>query len=166
MFIRSSDHNYSLHTKSVFRQDWLKAFWTAVACSVFPFMTHGKQSGECTWRRMSLSLRNLYKCKQVVCCYLCVLFMYLCICVLLCYSCTVVVACLFVCSLFCTDVIILLFISWSRKQVNCFVFRAFIWYFNNTISTYVTITFSIIANSWYSYSCFTAAFVWNVVWKN
>ena len=47
-----------------------------VSCSILPFISHGKQSNECTSRRISLPSRNLYKCKQV--------------------ACNVVVACLFV----------------------------------------------------------------------
>ena len=87
---RSSNHNYSL----------LNYFWFPVACSVLPLISQSKQSDECTWRRMSLPLRNLYKCKQVVHCYLCILFtlsfalllpVYLFIPFL---YCTVVVACL------------------------------------------------------------------------
>ena len=38
----------------------------AVACSFLSFILQGELSDECTWRRISLSLRNLYKCKQIV----------------------------------------------------------------------------------------------------
>ena len=72
-----------LHKQRVFTQDWLNSFWIAVAFSFLPFTLHGKQSIECTWRRMSLPLRNLYKCKQV--------------------ACSVVVACLLVYPLFYTE---------------------------------------------------------------
>ena len=48
----------------VFTRDWPNSFWTPVACSVLPFISHDKQSYECAWRRMFLPSRNLYKCKQ------------------------------------------------------------------------------------------------------
>ena len=44
----------------------LEYFRIAVACSVLPFISQGKQSDECTWRSMPLPSQNLYKCKQVV----------------------------------------------------------------------------------------------------
>ena len=89
---------------------------------------------QCTWRRMSLPCRNLYKCKQV--------------------ACSVVVACLLVYPLFfilhfvvaClllhahfyyTDVVaIFLFIRWL---FIIFVFRAFVYHFKNTINIFVTV---------------------------
>ena len=45
------------------------------ACSVLPFVSHGKQD-ECTWRRLSLTSRNLYNCKQVACSVVVVCFVY------------------------------------------------------------------------------------------
>ena len=44
--------------------DWLNSNWITVACCVLPFISHDQQSDECTWRRMFLPSRNLYKCKQ------------------------------------------------------------------------------------------------------
>ena len=48
-------------------QDWLNNFWITVACYILLFLSLGKQSDKCTWRRLSLAWRNLYKCKQVAC---------------------------------------------------------------------------------------------------
>ena len=59
------NHNYSLHMQHVFTQEELNSFSIAYVYSALSFISHTKQSNECTWRRMSLLLRNLYKCKQV-----------------------------------------------------------------------------------------------------
>ena len=110
---RSSSHNYSLFTQRVFTQDWQNSNWITVACSVLPFISYhkGQQSDACTCMRMSL--RNLYKCKQIV------YFVYV-------HLCRVVVACLFVYPLFlyCTLLLLvyffvpLLFLCWRC----CYIF--------------------------------------------
>ena len=79
MFVRSftrrpSNYNYSLYTQRLFTQGWLNYFWIAITYSVLSSISQGKQSEEFTWRWMSLPLRNLYKCKQTVYCYFCILF--------------------------------------------------------------------------------------------
>ena len=50
---------------SSYKSDWI-VFEIAIACSVLPFIWQSKQSNECTWCRISVPSRNLYKCKQVV----------------------------------------------------------------------------------------------------
>ena len=67
--------NFSLYTQLVFTQDcflnsrvlfthyWPNSNWITVACCVLPFISPDHQSDECTWRRMLLTSRNLYKCK-------------------------------------------------------------------------------------------------------
>ena len=121
---RSSNHNYYLHAQRVFTQDWLNSFWITFACYVLRFLLQTKQSNECTWRRMNLPSRNLYKCKQV--------------------TCSVVVACLLVYSLFILMLLLyfcflrFIFICWSCNPV-IFVFGNFVYHFNNTISIFVRI---------------------------
>ena len=109
-------------------QDWLNSFWIT-ACFVLHFIYQWKQSDECSWRRMSLPSRNLYKCKQVVYCYLCILF-----------TLSLLIFYLFIPSFY-TDVIFL-FIIWSCKQDHCFVFVAFVYHFNNTYSIFVIIFYN------------------------
>ena len=89
-------------------------------CRCLPFISHGKQSNESTWRRMSLPCRNPYKCKRV--------------------ACSVVVTCLLVISaffilhfvyflipLFYTDAVVamFLFIRWSCQQAHYLCFWSF-----------------------------------------
>ena len=74
---KSSNHNYSLHMQIVFTQDWLNSFLIPIECSVLPFISQGKQSDECGWRRMSFFA--FAKSLQIkICClcygYLCILF--------------------------------------------------------------------------------------------
>ena len=146
---RSSNHNYSLHTEGLFTQDWLNSFWIAIVCSVLSFSSQGKQSDECTWRRMSLPSRNLYTCKQVVsvivaCIFSLRLSLQSCCCLFTCLFpfYTALCCCLFTSlSLFYTDVVaIFLFIRWSCKQVHCVCFLSFcLFVSNNTISIFVII---------------------------
>ena len=132
MFSKSLNHNYSLHTQRVFTQDWLNSFWTSASCSVLPFLSHGKQSNECTWRRMSLPSKHLYKCKQV--------------------ACSVIVACLFVSPFFVVLQFVVaclllnlffilmllpyfcLFVDHVNKSI-IFAFGAFVYHFCNNIMT-------------------------------
>ena len=124
---RSSNNNYSLHMQRVFTQDWLNSFWIAVVCSVLLFISLGKAFW---WRRISLPLRNLYKCKQFFHCYClwvfflllslqscCCLFTFTCLApfiILHCWCC--LFTCLLVYPLFYIDVVaIFLFIHWSCK---------------------------------------------------
>ena len=136
---RSSNHNYSLHTQRVFTQGWLNSFWIAVAYAVLPFISHGKQSDECTWSRMSLPSQNLYNCKH-------------------CHNCRLqrVSACLLLNSPFFILMLLLLayffipfsilklllYFCLSFSYVNkfiIFVFGAFVYNFKNTISIFVII---------------------------
>ena len=131
---RSSNQNSFLHTQRVCIQDWLNSFWIAVTCSVLRFISNDKQCDEYTWKRMSLPSRYLYKCKQVGFCNLCILFTLS----LQCYCCLFTCLPLF---FYYTDVVaIFLFIRWSCNQAHCFVFEAFVYHFNNTISIFVAIS--------------------------
>ena len=116
----------------IFTQDWLYSFWIAIVCSGLPFISHGKLSDECTWRRMSLPSRNLYKCKQV--------------------ACNVIVTCLFVYPLFlyCTllllvyfffpyfVLILLLYFCLLVSHGNTLFIIVFVYHFKNNISIFVT----------------------------
>ena len=53
---------------------WLNSFWITVSCSVLHFISQGNKFNECCFIRMSAPLRNLYKCRQVLYCYFCILF--------------------------------------------------------------------------------------------
>ena len=122
MFVRSSNHNFSLDMQCAFTQDWLNSFWIAVTYALSCFL----------YRKVSsLNLLNLYKCKQVFFryCSLCILFRFiLTVLLLLVY--------LFIPFFYADVVAIFLFICWSCKQVHCFVSGAFV---NNTISIFVII---------------------------
>ena len=81
------------------KTDWILSDFI-IAYYVISFISHGKESTKCTWRRMSLPLWNLYKCKQV--------------------------AFLLLYPIFYTDVVaIFLFISWLCKQAHYFCFWRF-----------------------------------------
>ena len=78
-------HNVSSH-----KTEWILSEppLPALPCR---FISQTKQSNECTWSRMSLPLRNIYKCKQVACsvvvaCLLINPFLYWCCCFLFVYS--------------------------------------------------------------------------------
>ena len=97
-----------------------KTVWI-LSCSVFLFIMQDKHSNICSWRRMSMPLGYLYKCKQVACSVVVACFVYPI------FFCTALYCCLFTSlSLFIyTDVVaILLFIRWSYKQVQYFCFLA------------------------------------------
>ena len=115
---------------------------------LLPFIAHGKQSNECTWRRMALPLHNLYKCKQVGCSVVVACFIYQLFFILHC-----VVACLllnprmllllvyFFIPFFYTDVVAIfcLFVDHVNKFFHYFCFGAFVYHFKNSISIFVTI---------------------------
>ena len=61
--------DWILSEPHVFTQDWPNFYWINISYSVLPFISQSTQSDKCTWRRMFLPSRNLYKCKQVVCFY-------------------------------------------------------------------------------------------------
>ena len=60
-----------LHTQRVFTQDWLNPFWVIIAFCVLLFISHGKQSDECTKRRRSLSSITVNKLFIVICVFCC-----------------------------------------------------------------------------------------------
>ena len=85
-------------------------------------------SDECTWRRVSLPSRNLYT-------YVNKLFIVICVFYLRC-PCSVVLDCLLVYPLLFILMLLLyfcLFVDHVNKSI-IFVFGAFVYYFNNTIS--------------------------------
>ena len=92
------------------------------------------RSDECIWKRISLPLRNLHRCKQVVyAIVVCVFCLHL---SLQCFYCLFTSLSL----LFYTDVVsIFWFIRWSCKQVHCFVFVAFVYHFRSNISIFLTL---------------------------
>ena len=116
----------------VITQDWLNSFWIAIACFVLHFIARSVSSlmnvleRECLWlREISINVNKLFTVVCVFC---------------LCPPCSIVVACLLVYPLFYTDAVaIFFFIRSLCKQVHCFVLRTFVYYFNNTISIFVTI---------------------------
>ena len=149
-------------TRVVLTHDLLNFNCNTESCSVSPFISHDQQSDECTRRRICLPLRNLYKCKQALycvfclrsslkncCCYLSAIFIlhFVIGCLFLnsfLYFYTALCCCLFI-SLspyfFYADVVVI-FLFISCKHVNkhiIFVFGAFVYYFKNTISFFVTI---------------------------
>ena len=111
-------------TSELFHTGLTESFF-AVECSVLQRASRNKQSDECTWRRMALPSRNLFKCKQVwwwvgvacllvICCFMLILLMYFC-----------------------------LFIDHVNKPVIS-VFGTSVYRFKNTISIFVTILISYI----------------------
>ena len=99
----------------VFAHDWRNSNGLTIACSVLPFISHDQQPDECTWRRIFLTSRNLYKCKQA--------------------AGIVVVAC-FNSFFWCST---LLLVVYHVNKLIIFVFAAFVYHFQNTISIFVTI---------------------------
>ena len=149
---RSSNHNYSLHTQRVFTQVWPSPFWPAVASSILPFISHGKQFDECSWRRISLPSRNLYNCKQVACSIVVTSFvlfrhflyrtsLLLVYFLIPLFYTDVVVVCLLLYALFISIMLLLyfcLFVDHVKKPI-IFSFGTFVYYFKNTISIFVTL---------------------------
>ena len=101
------------------KTDWFISELPLLALSC-PFISQTEESNKCTWRRISLPFRNLYKCKQV--------------------TCNVVVACLLLNRLF-TQMLLLysgLFADHVNKPI-ILIFKAFVYHFKNIIPILVTI---------------------------
>ena len=105
---RSSNHNYSLRIQYVFTQGWLNSFWTAVSCTILPFIA------------LHLPLWNLYKCKQVAC-----------YCLFTCLFAVFILHFVVVCLLlnpfivYADVVAIFLFVLWLCKEAYYFCFCSF-----------------------------------------
>ena len=123
----------------------LTEFFLNFRCLLLSFISHGKQSNECTCRKVSLPSRNLCKCKQVACSVVvtclfayphflyCFLFLPV---YFLVHSFIPMFCCLFT-PLYHFFILMLLlyfylFVDHVKKTI-LLVFKTFFYYFNNTI---------------------------------